>query len=63
MSDDVCWLSPLHPKALITKSASVLPAQTLAAKEAVAVASSVAVLSDGGGGGGGSDGEKDRDRG
>uniref|UniRef100_A0A5K3FDS7 Polyglutamine-binding protein 1 n=1 Tax=Mesocestoides corti TaxID=53468 RepID=A0A5K3FDS7_MESCO len=49
VTDEVCWLSPLHPKAKITKSASVLRAQTLAAKAAAAAASAAALA--------GSDGE------
>ncbi|VDN99227.1 unnamed protein product [Rodentolepis nana] len=36
MTDDVSWLSPTHPRAVITKSASILKVQMLAAKTAAA---------------------------
>lgn len=46
-SDEVSWLSPLHPRARISKPASVLKAQTLrerdAARAAAAAASAVAL--------------------
>ncbi|CDS37944.1 polyglutamine binding protein 1 [Echinococcus multilocularis] len=47
VTDEVCWLSPLHPRAIITKSASVLKAQTLAAKAAAAAASAAALAAGG----------------
>nr|CDS33601.1 polyglutamine binding protein 1 [Hymenolepis microstoma] len=36
VTDDVSWLSPTHPRAVITKSASALKVQMLAAKTAAA---------------------------
>lgn len=55
LTDDVSWLSPLHPKAVITKSASILNAQTLAAKAAAAAAAAAVLAA------GGSDGEGDNE--
>ncbi|KAL5970401.1 Polyglutamine-binding protein 1 [Taenia solium] len=65
VTDEVCWLSPLHPRAIVTKSASVLKAQTLAAKAAAAAASAAALAAGGLDGDGGNDrreGKRDRSR-
>lgn len=65
VTDEVCWLSPLHPRAIVTKSASVLKAQTLAAKAAAAAASAAALAAGGLDGEGGNDkreGKRDRSR-
>ena len=65
LTDDVCWLSPLHPRAIVTKPASVLKAQTLAAKTAAALATRAALAaddSDGEGRGSGDEGRKNRSR-
>ncbi|VUZ55269.1 unnamed protein product [Hymenolepis diminuta] len=56
LTDDVSWLSPTHPRVVITKSASILKAQMLAAKTAAANISA-AIL----GAAGGSDGENDNE--
>ena len=63
-TDEVSWLSPLHPRSIVTKPASVLKAQTLAAKTAAALATRAALAAgDSDGEGRGSEDEgKDRSR-
>lgn len=58
-TDEVSWLSPTHPRAVITRSASILKAQMLAAKTAAANISAAILGTRAGSGGGGSDGESD----